>query len=101
MNVNKADIDDVIERLKTEIPGVHIAQLHVAHLGADDNGLWIVQVAGRAEAVQVESSNGRCPFLIESDFSDERFYGASVGEVVSTIARLYSGTVPPFSLRPD
>jgi hypothetical protein len=43
MNVNKADIDEVIEGLKRKIPGVHITRLHVAHPGADDDGLWLIQ----------------------------------------------------------
>ena len=84
------DIDLIIERLKAEIPGVHIAQLQVTHPGADDDGLWFIEISGRSETVQVESSNGGCPFLIESDFNDERFHGHTVQEVVVTVKRLFS-----------
>ena len=84
------DIDHIIERLKTEIPGVQVTQLQVTHPGADDDGLWFIRIPSRAEEVQIESSQGSCPFLIESDFSDERFHGHTVDEVVSTVRRLYA-----------
>jgi hypothetical protein len=84
------DIDLIIERLKAEIPSVHIAQLRVAHPGNDDDGLWFINIPGRQETVQVESSNGSCPFLIESDFNAERLHAQTVEEAVSAIARLYS-----------
>jgi hypothetical protein len=83
------DIDKIIEKLQAEIPGVRIAQLQVTHTG-DDDGLWFITIPGRTETVQVESPNGRCPFLIESDFSTERFHGQSIEEVVSTVKRLYA-----------
>jgi hypothetical protein len=83
------DIDRIIERLKAEIPDVHIVQLQVSHPGADDDGLWFIEVPGRAEKVQLESSNGECPFLIESDLSTASSQGHTVEEVISTVKRLY------------
>jgi hypothetical protein len=84
------DIDRIIERLKTEIPDVHVVQLQVSHPGADDDGLWFIEVPGRIEKVQVESSHGECPFLIESDFSAASSLGHTVEEVISTVKRLYA-----------
>lgn len=84
------DIDHIIERLKTELPGVQVTQLQVGHPGADDDGLWFIRIPGRAGEVQIESSRGSCPFLIESDFSTERLHGRSIDEVVSTVRRLYA-----------
>lgn len=84
------DIDLIIERLKAEIPGVQAAQLQVAHPGADDDGIWFIQVSGRVEEVHMESATGSCPFLIESDFSAERFHAHSIDEVVSTVRILYA-----------
>jgi hypothetical protein len=84
------DIDRIIERLKAEIPDVHIGQLQVSHPGADDDGLWFIEVPGRTEKVQVESSNGECPFLIESDFSTPSSHGHTVEEVISAVKRLYA-----------
>jgi hypothetical protein len=84
------DIDQIIKQLETELPGVDVAQLHVSHPGADDHGLWFINIPGHAETVQVESSRGHCPFLIESDFTSERLHGHIVGEVVATVKRLFS-----------
>jgi hypothetical protein len=75
------DIDHIIEQLKAEVLGVQVTQVHVTHPDADDDGLWFVGILGRAEKVQIESSHGSCPFLIESDFGAERLQGHSVGEV--------------------
>ena len=84
------DIDQIIKRLKAEIPGVQITQLQFSHPGADDDGLWFIEIPGSAGEVQVESPYGSCPFVIESDFSAERFHGNSVQQVVSTVRRLYA-----------
>lgn len=82
------DIDQIIQRLTPEIAGLQITQLQVSHPGADDDGLWFIQIVGRAETAQIESSNGACPFVIESDFTDERFHGHTIDEIVSTVKRL-------------
>lgn len=83
------DIDQIIERLKAELPVAHVTQLQVAHPGADDDGIWFITIRGTNGQVQIESSTGSCPFLIESDFSDERFHGHTVDEVVATVRRLH------------
>jgi len=83
------DIDVVIERLTTDVPQIQVDQLKVAHPGADDDGLWFIHIPDREEEVQLESSYGSCPFLIESDFSDERFHAHSIEEAVTTVKRLY------------
>ena len=84
------DIDQIIERLRIEIPGVQLAQLQVRHPGADDDGLWFITVPGKAGEVQLESSDGVCPFLIESDFGDERYHGHSVEGAVLTVRTLFA-----------
>lgn len=84
------DIDHVIERLTAELPGVQVAQLQVTHPGADDDGLWSIRIPGIDEEIKIESSHGSCPFLIESDLSDERLYARSIDEVVLKVRRLYS-----------
>ena len=94
------DIDQIIELLRREIPGVQITQLQVTHPGADDDGLWFIKIPGRTEEVQIESSSGACPFLIESDFSSERHYGRSIYETVGTVMKLFAEqsvqrTLPP------
>jgi hypothetical protein len=61
------DIDFIIEQVIASIPGILIKQLKVAHPGADDDGLWFINIPDRENQVQIESSEGSCPFLIESD----------------------------------
>jgi hypothetical protein len=83
------DIDKITEFLQSRIPGVQISQLAIKH-PADDDGLWFAKVRGRAEEVQIESASGNCPFLIESDFNDERHEGRSILEVIETVVKLFS-----------
>ena len=84
------DIDLIIERLTANIPDIHIEQLKVRYPGADDDGLWFINIQGYKEQVQIESSEGMCPFIIESDFVNERFKGYTVEEVVAAIKGLYA-----------
>jgi hypothetical protein len=78
------DIDDIIERLQCAIPDARIEQLQVKH-PADDDGLWFISVPGKPGEVQIESSYGVCPFLIESSYNDKRHTGATVEEVVAIV----------------
>ena len=82
------DIEKIVERLIAEIPGIQVTQFRPAHL-ADDNGLWFIKSPGRAGEIQIESSDGSCPFIIESDFSDAIQHGQSIEEVVTTIKKLF------------
>ena len=84
------DIDLILEQLAATIPGVQTERLKVAHPDADDDGLWFINIQDRAGEVQIESTTGMCPFLIESDFSNERSHGHTVQEVITTIRRLYT-----------
>ena len=85
------DLDQIISRLRTEIPGVRVTRLEVAHPGADDDGLWFIEIPGRIGQVQIESPDGMCPFLIESDLTEERFHGECIEDVVSTLKSLLRG----------
>lgn len=84
------DIDQITELLRRHILAVQITQLQVTHPGADDDGLWFVKIPGRKGEVQLESSTGDCPFLIESNFSSDSDYGRSVYEVVGTVWKLFA-----------
>ena len=86
----RRDIDHIIERLTAEMPGVQVRQLQVSHPGTDDDGLWFVTMPGSSPEVELEVPHGGCPFLIESDFSAERFHGRTIDEVVSTVRRLHA-----------
>jgi len=84
------DIDQIIERLKAAMPGVEVTQLQVTHPGAGDDGVWFIKIPGTDGEVQIESSHGSCPFLIESNLSDDRIYGRSIDEVVQKVRGLYA-----------
>jgi hypothetical protein len=86
------DIDRIREQLTADIPRIRIEKLKVRHPGADDDGLWFINIQDQEHQVHLESSEGMCPFLIESDFSNERFYGHTIDEVIAVIKRLYART---------
>jgi len=84
------DIDLIIRQLTVDIRGIRIEQLRVKHPGADDDGLWFISLQDRTEEAQIEFSEGRRPFLIESDFNNQLLYGPTVEEVVAKTKQLYS-----------
>src|SRR5690242_780159 len=89
------DIDQIIAAVKHQVPGVRILQMHKTHAG-DDDGLWWFSIPGVESEVQVESSDGNCPFLIESDdFSCAHAKsGASQEEVTSIVVKYLRSLLP-------
>lgn len=82
---NKPDIDVIIERVKEKCPQVKIWQLEVKN-PFDDNGIWYFWLGESSDdEIQVENSNGQCPFYIETNRNDERRWGNSVNETVNII----------------
>ena len=82
-----SDIDEIKRRLTSVYPQVHVEQLRVTH-PADDDGLWFFRV-GLVE-VQLESSSGNCPFLLESSGHPRRRTVATVdGAVAALIEELH------------
>lgn len=82
------DIERVIKTITGVCPSLNVRQLHVSHPGADDNGLWFLRWPGSTFEVQIESPNGMCPFLIETDENDARFTGSSTEDTIETLLRL-------------
>lgn len=58
------DIEKIIEIVKAALPSVVSEQLKVTH-PADDDGLWFFSSPDLENHVQVESSTGMCPFVVE------------------------------------
>jgi hypothetical protein len=83
MHMNR-DIDRVIAKLKTTYPMMTVEQLRVAHPGADDDGLWFFRHPDSPIEVQLESSTGAAPFLVESD-DGARLEVKSVDEAVEIV----------------
>jgi hypothetical protein len=82
------DVDRIIELIHTMYPQVRVEQLKVSHPGADDDGLWFFDQPESPFQVQIESSTGMCPFLIETDENDARLTTSSVEETVRTLCGL-------------
>ena len=76
------DIDKEIEKLAI-YPAIKVKQLKVTH-PADDDGIWFFSCNNDVE-VQLESSTGNLPFLLESTAHDRRVEINSIDEAVSKI----------------
>jgi hypothetical protein len=82
------DIDNLIQSFNTTYPTVRVRQLEVLRPGADDDGLWFFQRADSTLEVQIESSTGMCPFLIETSEKETRLTTATIDQTIETLARL-------------
>jgi len=82
------DVDKITELVRARCPAVEVEQLKVLHPGADDDGLWFFNQPESPFQLHIESSTGMCPFLIETDETDECFTANSVDEAVRTLSVL-------------
>ncbi|MEM8947508.1 MAG: hypothetical protein AAGD11_20205 [Planctomycetota bacterium] len=81
------DIDQIIVEVKKSLPNIQVSQLSVTH-PSDDDGLWFFRLLSESNEVQIESSSGNCPFLIEHDAANERFTGVDVAGVTAKVVEL-------------
>jgi hypothetical protein len=88
------DIDRVIAGLVGRWPAIKHERLCVSHPGADDDGLWFFTHPEARREVQVESSTGNVPFLIEGDHAPP-VTGATVMEAIEIVARQLELRDPP------
>lgn len=79
------DIEEIKRRLRSQYPQVEVRQLEVCH-PADDDGLWFFSIGSEVE-VQLESSTGNCPFLMESSVHSECRTIHSIDEAVEALRR--------------
>ncbi len=78
------DVQQVIVLVRQAYPVARWTRLSVTHPG-DDDGIWFFWLPDQPGEVQIESSFGVCPFMVETDKHDERFTGASVQEVAEKV----------------
>jgi hypothetical protein len=78
----ESDIKKIIKQLNKLCPHLSIFQFSPL-LDADDNGLWLISYNGIG--IQLESSSGNCPFLLESNEHNTRYHLNSINEVISKI----------------
>jgi hypothetical protein len=80
------DIDEIILKVKRELPLSGVYQLEVKN-PHDDDGLWYFYLPGIERDIQIESSYGMCPFIVETN--EQSAYDArkanTVDEAVSMI----------------
>jgi hypothetical protein len=79
------DIEAIIARLRQTHPDISATQLAVRHPGADDDGLWFFRHPNTDVEVQLESSTGTCPFVLESSGSADRFTASTVEQSVALV----------------
>jgi hypothetical protein len=81
------DIDSIIAQVRRRLPAVAVTQMHKSHPG-DDDGIWWFRLPNVAKDIQIESSSGNCPFIVEHDdmqTTAEAITATSVAEVVENI----------------
>ncbi len=78
------DIEELIGLVRARLPNVEWEQLSVTHT-ADDDGLWFFWIPSRPGEVQIESSSGACPFLVETDKHGGRVTTTSLVETADVI----------------
>ena len=79
------DIEAITLQVQGEIPGITAEQLAVLHPGADDDGLWFFRHPSTGVEIQLESSTGNCPFLVESSGSTAQVVATSIQQAVALI----------------
>jgi hypothetical protein len=79
------DVQEIITLVQQSNMNIRWTRLWVRHPGADDDGLWFFWIHNCPGEVQIESSFGKCPFIIETDKHNEVATGNSVREVATKI----------------
>jgi hypothetical protein len=82
---DKPDIDTIIQMVRRNYPLVCVQQLPVTD-PADDNGIWYFWNPDHPkDDIQIESPDGQCPFLIETNRNSKQVQGETVERVVTLI----------------
>lgn len=81
------DIDQVVAALRRRHSDLRVEQRPVAHAAVDD-GIWFISLPSASIEVQLESSTGNCPFLVESSLSPERVHAATIGEAINVVTTM-------------
>jgi len=78
------EVRAIVARVRARLPGVEASRLQVKFPG-DDDGLWFFDLPGHDSEVQIESSDGCCPFLVETSASTERRIRRSVSATAEAV----------------
>src|ERR1044071_9768612 len=82
----KRDIGRIIDAVRQQLPSVEVAQWKKSH-PADDDGIWWFKLPGTREDIQIESTYGNCPFIVETNelCCDKARRAETIAEAVSMI----------------
>jgi len=79
------DIDLIIEAVKKEFPDVGVWQIQVTNPN-DDDGIWYFWLGEiNDDEIQIDSSDGNCPFYTSTFRSDEMITVNSIEETVNLV----------------
>ena len=81
------DIDQVVAALRRRHPDVLVEQRLGAYAAVDDS-IWFINLPSTSFEVQLESSTGNCPFLVESSLNPERLHAATIGETINMVSTM-------------
>lgn len=81
------DIEIIIEQMHTAYPSVQVEQLKVKFPGADDDGIWFFTHPACPFEVQLESSTGMFPFLVENNENDVRVNVHTINEALAVLTQ--------------
>jgi hypothetical protein len=88
VSTNTRDIERIIDIVRIRHPEIAINQLQVRHPGIDDDGLWFFTKPTSPIGIQLESSSGNCPFIIETDANNIALTATSVEQAIQIIESL-------------
>jgi hypothetical protein len=89
------DIDQVIEQVSNRLPGVIVWQHWVKNPDVDDDGIWWFRMPENQKRIQLESTLGTCPFMVEHDEmrdASEAEWAVTVEDAVQKVATYLSRT---------
>jgi hypothetical protein len=81
------DVDQIIDTLRARIPDLSVVQMVKFH-PPDDDGLWWFRIPNERRDIQIESSTGNCPFIVEctdDKSSNDARTGSTPEEVVNMV----------------
>jgi hypothetical protein len=79
------DIDAIISELQSRHPQITVAQLKVSQPGVDDDGLWFFRHPSTPYEVQLESSHGMFPFIVETDRCNDTLHVDTMDSAVNAV----------------
>lgn len=85
---NTKDLERITEGVRAALGDVSVEQLPVTHVG-DDDGIWFFRAVKGDIEVQIESSTGACPFLVENG-DGERYTALTAEDAIETIVKWLS-----------